>query len=129
MPFKIGTRGTRASAVPLFSNVFWDVASPDLTSVAMVTASIEAACDFREPIVTDVFQGKALVGCCFFLVFFSLATAMKSENGCVATITSNQEFHNVFVDIHLAKSLCPPAKFDSKSEPRSSGAAAPCLTW
>lgn len=55
-----------------FSNVFLDVASPGLTSVAIVTASIEAACDFREPIVTDVFQGKALVGCWFFVFFSAL---------------------------------------------------------
>lgn len=42
------------------------MASPDLTSVAIVTALTEAACDFREPIVPDVFQRKALVGV-FFL--------------------------------------------------------------
>lgn len=34
---------------------------PDLTCVAIVTALMEAACDFTQPIVTGVCQRKALV--------------------------------------------------------------------
>lgn len=40
---------------------------PALTYVVMVTALMEAACDFREPIVTDVFHREELLG--FFFVF------------------------------------------------------------
>lgn len=59
----------------LFSQVYFRTLRrrrPGLTCVAIVTALIQAACDFREPIVTDVFQRKALVG-----LFFQLCNSHK----------------------------------------------------
>lgn len=65
---------------------------PALTCVVMVTALMEAACDFTEPIVTDVFHRKELLG----WVFFFFPKVMKSEN---------EEFLKALVDFHSAKTL------------------------